>query len=103
MDEKLDQILLNSGGGAGLDFISDDPMSSARGIDAEWNMMANGGASFTLPHEPNYIYSFFRNGIEQESSQYSIVGTTLTVFPSLGSLTGGENESLTLKYKYLDN
>lgn len=100
MDKKLDQILLGGGGGgSALEFISDDPQSSARGIDAEWTYVGLGG-TFTLPHEPLFIYSLFRNGVELESGQYSQVGTTLNVFPALGTMTGGEPESLTIKYKY---
>lgn len=80
----------------------EDPMASANGIDALWTFEGISSNPLTLPNEPTYIYTFHRNGIEQNESQYDITGTSLSVFPALGSINGGNPEILELRYKYIN-
>lgn len=96
MDDKLDQIIAGGGGA-----FPSDPMASAVGVDAFWAFEGVTANPLTLPNEPTFIYTFHRNGIEQDESQYDITGTSLNVYPALGSTNGGNPEILELRYKYI--
>lgn len=96
IEDKVDELIAVTNS----DFPT-DPMASAVGIDAFWAFEGVSANPLVLPNEPTFIYTFHRNGIEQNESQYDISGTSLTVYPALGSTNGGNPEILELRYKYL--
>jgi len=96
IEDKVDEVIAGGGGA-----FPTDPMASAVGIDAFWAFEGVSANPLILPNEPTFIYTFHRNGIEQDESQYDISGTTLNVYPALGSTNGGNPEILELRYKYI--